>query len=164
MKPTVVFLFALMLLCAAVLAQTPDATSSTIGVNAHLPNNPATSSAKPAITPRPALRPAHNFFDRKNSLAIAAVAASLAGDGWSTQRALALPGAHEVNPVARPFVSSTAGEAAYSSAGLALAVGGIYLAHKTNHHRWERIAPFALAGWEGFLTGWNLHQTSHAGH
>jgi hypothetical protein len=135
---------------------------------AQAPQTPQVSahstSAKANVAPRTAPREAttHSFLDRKNSLAIAAVVASLAGDGWSTQRALAFPNAHEVNPVARPFVGSSAGEAAYSSAGLALAVGGIYLAHKTNHHRWERIAPFALAGWEGFLTGWNLHQVARA--
>jgi hypothetical protein len=90
------------------------------------------------------------------------VAASLAGDGWSTQRALALPGVHEVNPLARPFVGSSAGEAAYSSAGLALVAGAMYLAHKTNHHKLERIGPFALAGWESLLTGWNVGQIARA--
>jgi hypothetical protein len=38
----------------------------------------------------------------------------------------------------------------------------MYLAHKTNHHKWERIGPFALASWEGLLTGWNLSQMARA--
>jgi hypothetical protein len=123
---------------------------------------PIAVSAKPTFGPRAAARPAHRFFDGKNSLALVSVAASLAGDGWSTQRALALPGAREVNPMARPFVSSRAGEIAYSGAGFALFTGGMYLAHRTRHHKLERIAPFALAGWESFLTAWNLHQVSRA--
>lgn len=67
-----------------------------------------------------------------------------------------------MNPVARPFVSSRAGETAYSGAGFALVTGGMYLAHKTNHHKLERIAPFALAGWETLVTAWNLHQIARA--
>ena len=118
-------------------------------------------ATKPVVRLRPRL-PAHNFIDFKNSLAMASVAVSLAGDGWSTQRALRLPGAYEMNPLARPFVSSRAGEAAYWGTSFALVAAGVYLAHKTNHHKLEWVGPYALAGWEGLLTGWNLHQASRA--
>jgi hypothetical protein len=128
-------------------------------------NPPAGESAggitRPVVTLRPRLL-AHNFLDFKNSMAMASVAVSLAGDGWSTDRALTLPGAHEMNPLARPFVSSRAGEAAYFGTSFALVAAGLYLAHKTNHHKLERVGPYALAGWEGLLTGWNLHQASRA--
>ena len=113
---------------------------------------------KPAVTRR-AEQP-HRFFDAKNAFAASAFAIGLAGDSWSTQRALEYPGAREANPLARPFVSSRAGEAVYSGSSLGLMMGGMYLAHKTRHHKLERVVPWAMAGWEAFLTGWNLHQIS----
>jgi hypothetical protein len=162
MKTTVVTLFFLMSFsCSAVIAQATGTSPGMNDSNAVPHGDSVLLAAKPSVKRRVTL-PAHNFFDVKNSVAFAAVAASLAGDGWSTQRALALPGVHEVNPLARPFVGSRAGEAAYSSAGMALVAGAMYLAHKTNHHRWERIGPFALAGWEGLLTGWNISQIARA--
>ena len=93
-------------------------------------------------------------------MASGALAIGLAGDAWSTQRALAYPGVREANPLARPFAASSGGQAVYSGGSLGLLLGGMYLAHKTNHHKLERAVPLALAGWEVFLTGWNLHQIS----
>jgi hypothetical protein len=110
----------------------------------------------------PAKQPPHRFFDLKNSAAIAAMAAGLSGDALSTQKGLAYPGIHEINPLARPFVQSRAGEAAYTAAGFALLTGGMYLAHKKEHHKLERIFPFAVAGWEGFLTWHNYRQIPRA--
>jgi hypothetical protein len=162
MKTTVLSLFSLMLFsCTLAIAQAPGAPVSPNGANSGRPDDSVLPATAPKVKLRAALPP-HNFFDLKNSLALTSVAASLAGDGWSTQRALAYPAVHEVNPIARPFVGSSAGEAAYSSAGLALVAGAMYLAHRTNHHKWERIGPFALAGWEGLLTGWNISQISRA--
>jgi hypothetical protein len=117
------------------------------------------ASVLPAVLAPKAATPKteHKFLDVKNALALTAVGISLAGDGWSTQRALAVPGTHEVNPVARPFVSSRVGEIGYSGASFALVAGGMYLAHHTHHHKWERMAPFAIAGWESLLTAWNWH-------
>jgi hypothetical protein len=109
---------------------------------------------------KPGAAPAHRFFDAKNTLAVGAFTVGLAGDSWSTQRALENPGVREANPLARPFVSSRTGEAVYSGSCLGLMLGGMYLAHKTHHHKLERVVPWAMAGWEAFLTGWNLHQIS----
>ena len=85
--------------------------------------------AKPVVAtplqPIKAAKPAHKFLDLKNSMAITAFGAALAGDSYSTQRALAYPGLRELNPVAQPFVSSRAGEIAYSGAGFALFDGGM---------------------------------------
>jgi hypothetical protein len=99
----------------------------------------------------------HKFLDLRNSLAFSAVAASLAADSLSTQRGLAYPGFYEMNPLARPFVKTRAGAAAYSAASFSLLAGAMYLAHKTHHHRIERILPFAVAGWEGLLSARNYH-------
>lgn len=105
---------------------------------------------------------AHRFFDMRNSIAFAALAAGLTGDALSTQKGLGLPGFHEMNPIARPFVQSRTGAAFYSAASFALMGSGMYLAHKTNHHRLEHVLPFVIAGWEGFLAARNYHVISTA--
>lgn len=115
--------------------------------------------AKPVPAQRPE-QPTHRFFDVKNSLALGALAAGLTGDALSTQKGLAYPGLYEVNPVARPFVQTRAGAAVYSAGGFALLSSGMYLAHKTQHHKLERIFPFVFAGWEGYLTWHNYRQVS----
>jgi hypothetical protein len=33
----------------------------------------------------------------------------------------------------------------------------MYVAHRTRHHKLERILPFAIAGWEGLLSARNYH-------
>jgi hypothetical protein len=122
------------------------------------PVNPA--SPVQLIRPAQLAHPTHKFLDIKNSLAIAAFGASLAADSYSTQRGLAYPSLRELNPVARPFVSSRPGEIAYSGASFALFGGGMYLAHRTGHHKLERVAPWVIAGWEGLLAGWNWHEVA----
>jgi hypothetical protein len=104
----------------------------------------------------------HNFFDFKNSVAIASFGASLAGDALSTQNVLAYPTYKEMNPLARPFVQSRTGQTVYSAGGLGLMMGGMYWAHKTNHHKLERILPLALTGVESFWTVWNYRQLPQA--
>ena len=113
---------------------------------------------KPAA---PEARPSHRFLDLKNSLAISSFAVTLAGDSLSTQKGLDRRGYGEINPVARPFVQSRAGAIVYATGSFGLVTGGMYLAHKTGHHRLERIVPFGLAAWEGFLTARNYHVISH---
>lgn len=125
------------------------------------PAFPAEPAAVVLLTVRPS-ETAHSFFDLRNSMAFAALAAGLTGDALSTQKGLGLPGFHEMNPIARPFVQSRTGAAFYSAASFALIGGGMYLAHKTNHHRLERVLPFVIAGWEGFLAARNYHVISSA--
>jgi hypothetical protein len=103
---------------------------------------------------------AHRFFDIRNATALAALAAGLTGDALSTQKGLGLPGFHEMNPIARPFVQNRPGAALYNAGSFAVIGGGMYLAHKTGHHRLERVLPFAVAGWEGFLAARNYHVIS----
>jgi hypothetical protein len=99
----------------------------------------------------------HRFLDTTNTLAIGSMAAGLSADALSTQKGLALPGFYEMNPIARPFVGSRAGAAAYSAGSFGLLTGAMYVAHKKGHHRLERILPFATAGWEGLLSFRNYH-------
>jgi hypothetical protein len=153
--------------CATAFAQDLGAHAQpTLPSSEDVPQpQPEAASAVPAapvirpVTPVPA---PHRFLDFKNSLAMGAFGFALAADSYSTQRGLAYPQIREVNPIARPFVSSHAGQVAYSGAGFALFAGGMYLVHRTGHHRVERIAPWIAAGWEGVLAAWNMHQVTLA--
>jgi hypothetical protein len=99
----------------------------------------------------------HSFFDSRNRLGFATLGASLTADALSTQKGLAYPGFVEMNPIARPFVQSRMGAAAYNAGSFGLIAGLMYWAHRTEHHKLERILPFALGGWEGLLSARNYH-------
>lgn len=94
----------------------------------------------------------HNFFDARNRLGFATLGASLTADALSTQKGLAYPGFHEMNPIARPFVQTRVGAAAYNAGSFGLLTGMMYWAHKKEHHKLERILPLAVGGWEGLLS------------
>jgi hypothetical protein len=94
----------------------------------------------------------HSFFDARNRLGFASLGASLTADALSTQKGLAYPGFHEMNPIARPFVQTRVGAAAYNAGSFGLMAGIMYWAHKKEHHRLERILPLAVGGWEGLLS------------
>jgi len=118
------------------------------------------SAARPAFVISETKRE-HRFFDVKNSLALSSFGLFLAGDSLSTQKGLSR-GFREINPFARPFVNSRAGAAVYSTGSFALVAGGMYLAHKTGHHKLEWITPFSMAAWEGFMMFRNFSVMSHA--
>jgi hypothetical protein len=94
----------------------------------------------------------HSFFDARNRLGFATLGASLTADALSTQKGLAYPGFHEMNPIARPFVQTRAGAAAYNAGSFGLMAGMMYWAHKKEHHKLERILPLAVGSWEGLLS------------
>jgi hypothetical protein len=100
---------------------------------------------------------AHSFFDARNTLGFATLGASLTADALSTQKGLAYPGFMEMNPIARPFVQSRTGAAVYNAGSFGLMAGLMYWAHKTEHHKLERILPFAIGSWEGLLSARNYH-------
>ena len=94
----------------------------------------------------------HSFFDARNTLGFATLGASLTADALSTQKGLAYPGFQEMNPIARPFVQTRAGAAAYNAGSFGLLTGIMYWAHKKEHHKLERILPLAVGSWEGLLS------------
>jgi hypothetical protein len=129
-----------------------------VSANVRTPALTALPAAPSAITPvKPLRAEGHRFLDVTNSFALSAVATSLAADAVSTQKGLSYPGFYEVNPVARPFVQSRGGTAVYSAGSLGLVAAAMYVAHRTHHHKLERIFPFAIAGWEGLVTARNYH-------
>jgi len=97
----------------------------------------------------------HSFFDARNTFGLASLGASLTADALSTQKGLAYPGFTEMNPIARPFVQTRLGAAAYNAGSFGLLAGLMYWAHKTEHHKLERILPFAIGSWEGLLSARN---------
>jgi hypothetical protein len=149
---------------SAVAVAVPQPASAPIIVSnvTSMPALPGSTAAEPPAAPVVVVKPEakHRFFDVRNSAGLAALAVGLTGDALSTQKGLGRPGFHEMNPVARPFVQSRVGAAFYSAGSFALLGSGMYLAHKTNHHKVERIMPFALAAWEGLLTYRNYHLIS----
>ena len=94
----------------------------------------------------------HRFFDARNTFGLASLGASLTADALSTQKGLAYPGFHEMNPIARPFVQTRVGAAAYNAGSFGLMAGMMYWAHKKEHHKLERILPLAVGSWEGLLS------------
>lgn len=115
---------------------------------------PAAPSALIKLKQRPET---HRFFDMRNTFALSAAAVSLTADALSTQKGLAHPEFYEMNPLARPFVQTRTGAAIYSAGSLGMVAGSMYLAHRTHHHKLERMMPFAVAGWEGLLSLRNYH-------
>lgn len=93
----------------------------------------------------------HSFFDTSNKLLLATSATTIALDGLSTQRFLANPNCHELNPIARPFVNSRAGTAAYFGVSFAGEVFLMRFAHKHNHHLLERLIPMLVTGSESSM-------------
>src|SRR5260370_11456188 len=135
MKTISAVIFVMLLGCSTSFGHDANATSEPGAIGRASGSAPAKpTKVKPAITPRTTPSP-HQFFDFKNSFAAGAFAVGLAGDSWSTQHALAYPGTREANPLARPFVTSRTGEAVYSGSSLGLLLVGMYLAHKTQHHK-----------------------------
>jgi hypothetical protein len=137
-------------------APVSDATKSLAALSAEPAPNalPLPPSAIITLKKPPAT---HKFFDARNLLGLASLGASLSADALSTQKGLAYPGFHEMNIIARPFVQTRAGAAVYSAGSFGLLAGAMYVAHRTHHHKLERILPFAVAGWEGLLSARNYH-------
>lgn len=140
----------------------PDAPSPTDPLLV-APISSELSSANALLAPPAALiklKPqprTHSFFDARNTFGLASLGVSLTADALSTQKGLAYPGFTEMNPIARPFVQTRMGAAAYNAGSFGLLAGLMYWAHRTEHHKLERILPFAVGGWEGLLSARNYH-------
>jgi hypothetical protein len=144
----------------APVATTPSLDSSFVTTNSlasiHALVAPPVALIKLKTPPR-----THSFFDSRNRLGLATLGASLTADALSTQKGLAYPGFVEMNPIARAFVQSRMGAAAYNAGSFGLMAGLMYWAHKKEHHKLERILPFAIGSWEGLLSARNYHMIAN---
>ena len=151
---------------AAVAADDQPAASTAVpimlaGIPTTAPALPNAFMVAPSMLIMPKLAPKeHRFFDARNSFALAAAAVPITGDALSTQKGLAYAGFREMNPIARPFVQTRTGAAAYNAGSFAMIGGLMYWAHKTGHHKLERFLPFTVASWEGVLSARNYHLIS----
>jgi hypothetical protein len=148
-------------LSAGTLSMTPAAVEPSLG-NGFLASNSLAPIHALLVTPAAVIKlktppRTHSFFDARNTLGFATLGASLTADALSTQKGLAYPGFVEMNPIARPFVQSRMGAAAYNAGSFGLMAGLMYWAHKTEHHKLERILPFVVGSWEGLLSARNYH-------
>jgi hypothetical protein len=122
--------------CTAALAQgpTPDAPMASA--------EPV--SVSPAVMPQPTFEN-HKFFDRKNSILFAAVAASNAAD-FAVTRSNLQNGGQELNPVVRVFGRSTPALALNFAGETAGVIAASYFFHKTGHHTLEHLVSYVNIG------------------
>src|SRR3954469_16709184 len=169
--PTTAILSLLVSAGSAALAQNAtDALPDSPGAMARLVTEPAADSES-KIAPeknfaiavaRPKPLPTHRFFDRTALLSMGVETGALLADGIATQARLGqtitryqnINGVQtpyqvkivEVDPIGKLFVNhGWPGTIAGGAVTLGADIGVRYWLHKTNHHRLERILPFALA-------------------
>jgi hypothetical protein len=111
----------------------------------------------PAVieTPAPRATEQHRFFDVKNRILFAGVAASSAAD-FAITRANLQGGGKELNPVTRVFGNSTAGLAVNFAGETAGVIGISYMFHKTGHHKLERWVSMVNIGASCGAVGFDL--------
>lgn len=108
--------------------------------------NPGSVQPSPlaSFTP-PQEPPQHKFWDGKNRLLFAGVAAFSAAD-FAVTRANLNSGGQELNPVTRVFSGSTAGLAVNFAGETVGVIGLSYFFHKIGHHKLERIVSVVNIG------------------
>jgi len=90
----------------------------------------------------------HKFLDQQNRILFVLVAA-LNGADFAVTRANLENGGHELNPLVRPFVSSTPALALNFAAETAGVFTMSYFFHKTGHHKLERFTCYVNIGASG---------------
>jgi hypothetical protein len=123
----------------------------------------------------PALAQDNPFWTRQTVALVAADTAAHGADAYFTHLALAGRTLHngcfangqcyqywhikgtELDPIAAPFVKSTAGQVAYFSTTLAGDVTTAYLLHKTGHRKLERAVLAYGIGYSVQGAGWSAH-------
>jgi hypothetical protein len=144
---------------AAALPDSPG-TSARLVTETESRTVPEKNFAVAIATPKPV--PTHRFFDRTALLSMSVETGALLADGIATQARLGqtvtryqnINGVQtpyqvkivEVDPIGKLFVNhGWPGTIAGGAVTLGADIGVRYWLHKTNHHRLERILPFALA-------------------
>lgn len=106
-------------------------------------------------------QPIHaKFLDRANIERLSFAATAMTIDALTTQRFLSadvqnryrVP-PHELNPIARPFVTRGAGgQALATGTSFAVTIAAAYVLHRLHHHRLERATPI-VAGAVSLVAG-----------
>ena len=120
------------------------------------PVSPGAVAASPIVANTlPEAPSQHRFWDNRNRVLFATVAALSAAD-FAVTRANLQNGGKELNPVTRLFSGSTAGLAVNFAGETAGMIGLSYYLHRTGHHRLERIAPMLNIGASSFAVVYDL--------
>ena len=121
---------------------------------------------------------AHRFWNRSNTTLVLVDGAAKSFDAYTTHVALrssrTIPSVcylgasgqqtcttpttvrrHEANPLARPFVQTTAGQVVYSLGTLAADTGLAYYFHRTGHHKLEKTALMVGISYSTAGAAWN---------
>jgi hypothetical protein len=110
---------------------------------------------KLTLAPFPETPVRHRFWDRENTVLLAANTAFAAADFVITRDNLR-NGGQELDPVTRMFSGSTAGLSA-NFAGEAIGVVGLsYFFHRTGHHKLERAVSMLNLGSSATAVGFGL--------
>lgn len=120
--------------CPALFAQGPDPDAPTLSVE----------PVAARVLPQPSFE-THEFLDRQNRILFVAVAAFNGAD-FAVTRSNLQNGGHELNPIVRPFASSTVALAANFAIETAGVVSVSYVFHKTGHHKLERFTSYVNIG------------------
>lgn len=125
--------------CPALFAQGPTFDA---------PAASAERIVEPVIVPQNIVRQnyeAHKFLDKQNRILFVAVAALNSADFAVTYSNLQ-NGGRELNPMVRPFASSTPALALNFAVETAGVVTISYFFHKTGHHKLERVSSYLNIG------------------
>src|SRR6266481_1732855 len=115
------------------------------------------AGASPSYASLPDAPSQHHFWTLETKINTGILTGLVAADAITTQRGLER-GYREANPIMRPFVTrGTAGQAAGSALGFGAGLGTIYLLHKTNHHKAERIAMRLMIGVQSAVVANNFY-------
>lgn len=121
----------------------------------NLPSAPEPKAEVAVVPARPAMvaeRPQRSTFDRQTVVELGLVAGSLAGDAVSTGKMLNGP-YYEQNVLARPFVQSAGGSAAYFGMSFSAIIYGNHLLR--NHPRWKHTLNWSIIALESYATAHN---------
>ncbi len=110
---------------------------------------PAVEPVSPVVVTPIAFRPIesneHKFWDKQNGALFLAAAALNSAD-FAVTRANLQSGGQELNPLVRPFGTSTAGLAVNFIGETAGVITLSYFFHKTGHHKLERAVSLVDIG------------------
>jgi len=97
----------------------------------------------------------HRFWDKQNG-ALFLAAAALNGADFAVTRANLQAGGRELNPLVRPFGTSTAGLAVNFIGETVGVVTLSYFFHKTGHHKLERAVSLVNIGGSASAVSYGL--------
>jgi hypothetical protein len=154
---TLSLVIALLVPASMMAQQTTFAAFKTASLEPMAPVAPVAIAIPMVVSPvtQPEPTATHRFWDHKNTLLFAGVAALSAADFFVT-RANLQNGGREYDPVTRAFGGGTRGLALNFSSETAGMIGLSYVFHKTGHHKLERLTSITNIGASSTAVAYDL--------